>query len=174
MIDLSEREKAISWVYIRYLYYMLNDYEMVERDIEKHIEALKKFNEDSYRALTLYVLGICRGSRGYYDDMFNMFKKHLAVADIDGAEADYTMIINTTFIEPGYNVGISSKRPEAAMDVSIVAKDNPDKVLAKFEITKAPGGSMFGSGYSFKDRVGGCYENAASRLASYFLKKKIF
>ncbi len=110
----------------------------------------------------------------YFINMFNMYKKHVAVADLDGANADYTMIINTTFIEPGYNVGISSKRPEAAMDVSIVAKDNPDKVLAKFEITKSPGGSLFGSGYTFKDRVGGCYENAATRLASYFLKKKTF
>jgi len=110
----------------------------------------------------------------YFINMFNMYKKHLAVADLVGVNADYVMKINTVFIEPGYNVGISSKRPEAAMDVSIVAKDNPDKVLAKLEITKAPGGSMFGSGYTFKDRVGGCYENAASRLASYFTKKKTF
>ncbi len=110
----------------------------------------------------------------YFLNMFNLYKKHVAVADLEGADAQYTMIINTIFLEPGYNVGISSKRPVANMEVLIVAKDNPEKVLAKFMITKAPGNSMFGSGFTFKDRVGGCYENAATRLASYFIKKKTF
>ena len=110
----------------------------------------------------------------YFINMFNLYKKNEAILDLNADNAEYIMNVNTTFIEPGYNVGISSKRPVANMEVSFVSKDEPKKVLAKFTITKSPGGSMFGSGYTFKDRVGGCYENAATRLASYFLKKKTF
>ena len=110
----------------------------------------------------------------YFENMFNMWKKKIATVDVNAAAADYIMVVNTTFVEPGYNVGISSKRPTANMEVSFVKADDPYKVLAKFTITKVPGNSMFGSGYTFKDRVGGCYENAANALAGYFVRKKTF
>jgi hypothetical protein len=106
--------------------------------------------------------------------MFNMWKKKIATVDVEANDAQYIMVVNTTFIEPGYNVGISSKRPVANMEVIIVEKDNRGKELAKFTVTKSPGGSMFGSGYTFRDRVGGCYENAANAMASYFVRKKTF
>ncbi len=109
----------------------------------------------------------------YFENMFNMWKKKIATVDVNAA-ADYIMVVNTTFLEPGYNVGISSKRPTANMEVYFVKADDPSKVLAKFTITKVPGNSMFGSGYTFKDRVGGCYENAANALAGYFVRKKTF
>jgi len=92
----------------------------------------------------------------------------------DNDEANYILVVNTNFIEPGYNVGISSKRASANMEVNIVSKDNPDEVLATFSISKSPGTSMFGSSYSASDRIAGCYENAATRLAGYFMSKKTF
>jgi len=110
----------------------------------------------------------------YFQNMFNMWKKKIATVDVNAADADYIMVVNTTFLEPRYNVGISSKRPVANMEIYFVAANNPDKVLAKFNVTKVPGNSMFGSGYTFKDRVGGCYENAANAIAGYFVRKKTF
>jgi hypothetical protein len=111
----------------------------------------------------------------FFTRMFNvMLSKRDVSIDKNADDAEYIMIVNTSFIEPGYNVGISSKRASANMDVSLVSKDDPGKVLAKFSITKSPGNSMFGSNYSTVDRVGGCYENAAAALASYFIKKKSF
>ncbi len=110
----------------------------------------------------------------YFEHMFNMWKKKIATVDVEANDAQYIMVVNTTFIEPGYNVGISSKRPVANMEVTLVSKDDPGKELAKFTVTKSPGNSMFGSGFTFKDRVGGCYENAANAMASYFVRKKTF
>lgn len=111
----------------------------------------------------------------YFIRSFNLFmgKTEVKVAT-DADDAEYIMIVNTSFIEPGFNVGIQSKRASANMEVSIVSKDNPEKVLAKFAITKSPGNSMFGPNYSTVDRVGGCFENAASGLAGYFLKNDTF
>ena len=111
----------------------------------------------------------------YFSRMFNiMMKKQDVKLDTEADDAPYTMIVNTIYIEPGYNIGIKSKRAQADMEVFIVKKDDPEKTLAKFNITKSPGSSAFGPNYSFTDRVGGCYENAASRLAGYFLQKKTF
>ena len=111
----------------------------------------------------------------FFIRMFNMMMGKTEVrVDKNAEDADYIMIVNTSFIEPGFNVGIQSKRASANMEVSIVAKDDPGKVLAKFTITKSPGNSMFGPNFSTVDRVGGCFENAASSMAGYFLKHDIF
>ena len=71
-------------------------------------------------------------------------------------------------------MGISSKRASANMEVTIVAKATPDKVLVKLTISKSPGNLFFGANYSITDRVGGCYQNAALSLGSYFISKKVF
>jgi hypothetical protein len=111
----------------------------------------------------------------YFIRMFNMAMGKTEVrVDKDAEDADYIMIINTSFIEPGFNVGIQSKRASANMEVSIVSKDDPEKALAKFTITKSPGSTMFGGNYSTVERVGGCFENAGSAMAGYFLRKHTF
>ncbi len=102
-----------------------------------------------------------------------LHKKGVTIQN-DNNEAEYIFVINTSFVEPGYNVGISSKRATANMSVDVVDRANPKKVLAKFTITKSPGNSLFGTNYSSTDRIAGCYENAAERFANYFLGKKVF
>jgi len=111
----------------------------------------------------------------FFIRMFNMVMGKSEVrVDKNAEDADYIMIVNTSFIEPGFNVGIQSKRASANMEVRIVSKDDPGKTLAKFTLIKSPGNTMFGADYSTKDRIGGCFENAASSLAGYFIKHKTF
>ncbi len=111
----------------------------------------------------------------YFINMFEMLMGNGEVMLNENAEdADYIMVVNTSFIEPGFNVGIQSKRALANMEVRIVSKDNPEKTLAMFTITKSPGNSLFGANFATVDRVGGCFEHAASELAGYFLRNDTF
>ncbi len=110
----------------------------------------------------------------HFIKMFNfIFKKIGFTINPNGLDAKYVMVVNTTFIEPGFDVGIQSKRAMANMDVYFMPVDDREKVLAKITITKAPGTAIFGSSYVAADRIGGCYESAAAGLAEFLHKKGV-
>ena len=107
--------------------------------------------------------------------MFNFIYNKLGVSISPNAPgAEYVMIVNTTFIEPGFDIGIQSKRAMANMDVYFTPLDDEDEKLAKISIAKAPGDAILGSSYVAADRIGGCYESAAGELAGFLHKKKAF
>ncbi len=82
----------------------------------------------------------------------------------DGAK--YKMIVVTTFIEPGYNVGVSSKPASANMIARIVEVDNPDTIVAEITITGAPGATAMGMDFDTGMRISECYAISAKKLAA--------
>lgn len=85
-------------------------------------------------------------------------------------KAKYTMIVNTTFIEPGFNVGMASKNATVDMEITFVETENPEQVMAKYSILKSPGLAMFDLGM----RVGESYAKAAKYFAKMLQKEKVF
>ena len=115
----------------------------------------------------------------YYQPKFiELFNDVLNKEDIILSEgnqsASYLLIVETIFIEPGYNVGVSRKNAYINLVVSIVENNNHDNILAKFTINKSPGKMAFGSDFDTGMRMGEAYAKAAKELASYLLKKKVF
>ena len=110
----------------------------------------------------------------HFVNHFNAMGKLKHVKMHRTGDAKYMFVVNTTFIEPGYNVGISSKRASANMVVTLVAVSDPGKPLATITISKSPGNSMFGANYSSADRIAGCFETAGEYLASFLIRKKAF
>lgn len=92
----------------------------------------------------------------------------------NNSDATYEMKVVTTFIEPGYNVGVSRKNASINLVISIVKLDNPNEVLAKFTIDKSPGRTAFGSDFDTGTRVAEAYAKAAKEFAGFLLKKKAF
>lgn len=82
----------------------------------------------------------------------------------DGAK--YKMIVLTTFIEPGYNVGVSSKPASANMVIRIVEVDNPDTIVAEITVTGAPGATAMGMDFDTGMRISECYAISAKKLAA--------
>lgn len=97
-------------------------------------------------------------------------KKRGVILLEDGESTTYTMIVHTTFIEPGFNVGMASKKALVNMTVTFVETANPDKEMAKFTIMKSPGTAT----YDLGTRVGESYAKAAKYFAKYLLDKKAF
>lgn len=54
----------------------------------------------------------------------------------------YTMVVNTTFLEPGYYVGVSAGHARLNLEISIYEADNMNKALCRItmEDVKAGGG----------------------------------
>lgn len=88
--------------------------------------------------------------------------------------AMYLLIVNTVFIEPGYNVGVSRKNAYINLEVSIVENANNNTVLAKFTIDKSPGSMAFGADFDTGSRIAEAYAKAAKSFTKYLLKQKAF
>ncbi len=108
-------------------------------------------------------------------ELFNdvMQKKGVSLSE-GNVSANYLFIIETIFIEPGYNVGVSRKNAYINLVVSIVENNNRDNILAKFTIDKSPGKMALGSDFDTGMRIGEAYAKAAKVFASYLLKNKAF
>ena len=85
-------------------------------------------------------------------------------------DVQFTMIVHTTFIEPGFNMGMASKKTSVNLMVSIVETANPSNVKVKYKILKSPGTAYYDLGV----RVGESYAKAGKEFAKLLLKKKAF
>lgn len=86
------------------------------------------------------------------------------------ANAKYTIIFHTKFMEPGFNIGITRKSAFINGEATIVETANKSKVIAKISIDKAPGNSIWGNDYDTGERLSETYATAGKALGK-FLKK---
>ena len=87
------------------------------------------------------------------------------------SDAQYTIIFSTTFIEPGFNVGVM-RRP-AYMDgfAVLVATSDKSKVLAKYTVDNAPGQTFGGFDFDTGLRIQESYATAGKRLGRLIAKE---
>lgn len=86
------------------------------------------------------------------------------------SQAVYTVIIKTTFIEPGFNIGVTRKNAYIDAEAIFVESSNPEKVLAKVTIENSPGRDAFGYDFDTGLRIQEAYAKAGKELA-YFIWK---
>ena len=81
-----------------------------------------------------------------------------------GTKAKYTIIFNTTFTEPGFNVGVMKKNAYIDGEVTIVETADKSKVVAKATIDNAPGRSFWGNDFDTGERISEAYAMAGKAL----------
>jgi len=86
----------------------------------------------------------------------------------DDPDYKYTMIVKTTFTEPGFNFGFRSKESAIDLEISYVETENMENVMAVMSIKKALGAAAPDKSM----RVADAYFTAAQALGKY-LKKKV-
>jgi len=91
---------------------------------------------------------------------------------IDGAK--YKMIVNTTFIEPGFNIGITKKKAAIDLEIIFVPVDDDSKILAKIILINSPGRSTGYGDFDTGIRVGEAYAKAGKEMAKFLIKKGAF
>ncbi|MCB0661309.1 MAG: hypothetical protein KDC24_01110 [Saprospiraceae bacterium] len=85
--------------------------------------------------------------------------------------AKYTLVIHTTFTEPGFNVGVMRKPAMINANISLVETDNMDKELAKATIEKVPGRDAMGYDFDTGYRLQEAYAKLGKTFAKYLVKK---
>lgn len=85
-------------------------------------------------------------------------------------KATYTLIVKTTFIEPGFNIGVMRRSAAVAFEYIFVETGDESKVLAKLKQPDVPGSQFGGYDYDTGARISESYAKGAKMLAAYMLK----
>lgn len=80
-------------------------------------------------------------------------------------KAKYTIIFNTSFVEPGFNVGVMKKNAYIDGEIVIVETADKNKVVAKVSVEKSPGRSFWGNDFDTGERISEAYAMAGKAFA---------
>jgi hypothetical protein len=83
---------------------------------------------------------------------------------------DVTLLVKTTFIEPGVNVGVYKK--PAYVDMECIFKDKTGKELVSFFVKNCQGSQAMGFDYDVSSRLVESYAKAAKTLVGAIAKER--
>jgi hypothetical protein len=110
-----------------------------------------------------------------YEPKFELlFNEYMADREIrcdkTTKDASYIMVVHTTFIEPGFNVGVSRKPAYINAEIKFVDAVNKKEVAA-VSVENCPGRDAFGYDYDTGLRIQEAYAKLGKSLASLINKK---
>lgn len=104
----------------------------------------------------------------YHPKFKELFTKYSNIKLGEDIASKYVMVVDTRFIEPGYNVGISSGYAEVEMEIAICDTADLKKPVCKIRVEKEKGGKgQFDTGM----RIGEAYARAGKDVGKLVEKK---
>lgn len=91
----------------------------------------------------------------------------------NATDAKYTLIVRTTFIEPGFNIGIRRENAWIKLEVDLVETANPGMVLASMQMKREDSISMGGYDYDPGGRIMSAYDRAGDHLGGFLAKNAL-
>jgi hypothetical protein len=87
-------------------------------------------------------------------------------------EVKYTLIVRTTFTEPGFNAVVGGIRKNAYISLmcDIVESANPGVTIASIEMKNEQSVNMMGYDYDTGARIQSCYDRAGEDLGKFLAK----
>lgn len=108
----------------------------------------------------------------YEPKFIELFDKYMADKSIRAGQegANYVIVLNTDFTEPGFNVGVVRKN--AAIDLTgRIIKIDTDEVIATFRIKNASANNFWGTDFDSGYRIQETYGKAGREFAKFLIKK---
>ena len=104
-----------------------------------------------------------------FEELFNKAADGITIGE-NPAKSKYTLTVKTTFIEPGFNVGISKKPAFVNFEFSFVETDNPTNVVAELYLNNVIGSQSMGFDFDSGSRIAESYAKAGKMLAKFIAK----
>ena len=105
-----------------------------------------------------------------FKESFNAALEKVDIFIADDAAAMYTLVLKTTFIEPGFDVGVMSKKANARYEV-IFIKNEDKKVVATMNIFAFDPESRIGYDFNAISRIQKVYAKTGTGLGEFLIKK---
>ncbi|MBW6461112.1 MAG: hypothetical protein K0B08_11135 [Bacteroidales bacterium] len=110
----------------------------------------------------------------FEEEFNNQMKARKTNLKIDKYEdSKYTLIVKTTFTEPGFNIGITRMDASVNLEVHLVETDDPDNSIGMIRIMNSPGRTAMGYDFDTGLRIQEAYAKAGKELAYYLWKNAL-
>lgn len=106
-------------------------------------------------------------------ESFNKRFKDNVVKANKGDDSKYTMIIKTTLMYAGYNVGVWRQNSKIEATITIFETDNADEILFSGAYTKVEGKGAMGHDYNSGYRISEAYAKLAKEFAKDLKRKAL-
>lgn len=103
---------------------------------------------------------------------FNKRMKKAEVAMAKNPDAQYTLLLKTTWIYPGYNVGIGKEEAKISAVLTVYETANPTNVVLVVSYDKSPGlePAPDTNAYDPGNRIAGAYEKLAKNFTMQLIR----
>lgn len=124
-----------------------------------------------------------RFKKSWFDDRENRYEPKFiesfnkrwddneVVVGKDLADAEYTIMIHTTFMYPGYNVGVMRQNSKIDAVLSVYKTNDPNTIIFEVKYTKAEGNGALGYDFDSGYRISEAYAKLAKTFAADLNKK---
>lgn len=107
-----------------------------------------------------------------FEELFNKGLQDKGITAVTARpDAQYTLIVKTKFIEPGFNVGVMRKNAYVDFEVDLVESANKSNKVAEIGMRNVPGGQFGGFDFDTGVRIAESYAKAGKSLAAFLDKK---
>ena len=107
----------------------------------------------------------------FAEKFISSFNKNVDVVASQNANSTYTLIVETTWIYPGWFAGVMKQPAKVSTQLKFVETANPSNVLLVINSEKAPGDGNFVGVANNNDRIAEGYAKTAKTLAKMINKK---
>ncbi len=91
-------------------------------------------------------------------------------AGTDFNDAPLTMMVHVTFIEPGWNIGISRRNAEVSMTIEIYKTGDMNNPLVVYEMNRLQGVGAMGFDFDAGYRIGQSFARGGRDLGKFLVK----
>lgn len=107
-----------------------------------------------------------------FEELLNSYTSKVGCSfNQTNVNAKYTMILKTTFTEPGWNIGISRMDASINVEIIFVETANRDNKLAVITMTGVPGRGAMGNDYDTGFRIQEAYAKCGKETGAFLVKK---
>ncbi|TLV02322.1 hypothetical protein [Dyadobacter luticola] len=107
-----------------------------------------------------------------FEELFNKGMEDKGIQVVQARpDAQYTMIVRTTFVEPGFNVGVMRKNAYIDYTIDVVESANKSNKVAEIGMRNIPGSMAMGMDFDTGARLAESYAKAGKTLANFLDKK---
>ena len=107
-----------------------------------------------------------------FEELFNKGLADKGITAVTGRpDAQYTLIVKTKFVEPGFNVGVMRKNAYVDFEIDLVESANKSSKVAEISMRNVPGGQFGGFDFDTGVRIAESYAKAGKSLAAFLDKK---
>jgi len=161
--------KSEQYVDIKFTYDNMRVGKMTEEDyVAKKMADYEKSGKDPEKWRSMWL-----GDRKktYEPKFIELFDKRMAARKIEiSSEGKYLMQIQTSFIEPGFNIGIARKSASIDFTATFIEKET-GKEVAQITVFNSSAENFSGTDFDAAFRIGECYAKGGRELGAFIVKK---